>query len=200
MQLKPFTNAVSYRIWHDKYRLVNTAGIAEPGIEPTWQRVAQALARAEGVGRRHWASCFDTLLRDFTFLPGGRILAGAGSGRRVTLFNCFVMGLLDDSIDGIFSALREGAITMHQGGGIGYDFSTLRPSGMRAGSTASIASGPLVFMRICACRRRCRGTSTTPYPRPSMYAKTAVSRLSRRSIVAPMPWGSRGVLPFGQTR
>ena len=148
MQLKPFTNAVSYRIWHDKYRLVNTAGIAEPGIEPTWQRVAQALARAEGVGRRHWASCFDTLLRDFTFLPGGRILAGAGSGRRVTLFNCFVMGLLDDSIDGIFSALREGAITMHQGGGIGYDFSTLRPSGMRAGSTASIASGPLSFMRI----------------------------------------------------
>ena len=59
-----------------------------------------------------------TAFTDFRFLPGGRILAGAGTRRRVTLFNCFVMGQIDDSMDGIFGALREGALTLQQGGGI----------------------------------------------------------------------------------
>ncbi|NVK43237.1 MAG: adenosylcobalamin-dependent ribonucleoside-diphosphate reductase [Oceanospirillaceae bacterium] len=148
MQLGPFTNMVSHNVWRDKYRLVDAAGNAEPGIEATWRRVALALGRAEGGARRDWTPRFEARLRDFAFLPGGRILAGAGSGRRVTLFNCFVMGLLDDSIEGIFSALREGATTLQQGGGVGYDFSTLRPFGMRAENTGRIASGPVSFMRI----------------------------------------------------
>ena len=65
------------------------------------------------------------------FLPAGRILAGAGTGRAVTLFNCFVMGTIPDDLAGIFAHLREAALTMQQGGGIGYDFSTLRPKGAR---------------------------------------------------------------------
>jgi len=143
----PLFNPVSRAIWRDKYRLVDNRQ-AEADIDATWQRVAKALARAEAGERRAWAGRFYALLREFTFLPGGRILAGAGSRRRVTLFNCFVMGRLEDSIDGIFAALREGALTMHQGGGVGYDFSTLRPAGTRAGETGTIASGPLPFMQV----------------------------------------------------
>ena len=66
----------------------------------------------------------------------------------MTLFNCFVMGEVGDSMDGIFDALKEGALTMQQGGGVGYDFSTLRPRGTRAYSVGSVASGPVSFMRI----------------------------------------------------
>ena len=92
-------------------------------------RVARGLAAAETRDRGGWERRFADALAEFRFLPGGRILAGAGTGRRVTLFNCFVMGTIDDSLDGIFTALREGALTMQQGGGIGCDFSTLRPAG-----------------------------------------------------------------------
>ncbi|MDH3691393.1 MAG: adenosylcobalamin-dependent ribonucleoside-diphosphate reductase, partial [Gammaproteobacteria bacterium] len=62
--------------------------------------------------------------------------------------NCFVMGIIEDSMDGIFNSLKEGALTMQQGGGVGYDFSTLRPAGSRAKSSGAIASGPVSFMRI----------------------------------------------------
>ncbi len=98
--------------------------------------------------RSYWEEQFYTILRGFRFLPGGRILAGAGTGQRVTLFNCFVMGVVNDSLDGIFDALKEGALTMQQGGGVGYDFSPLRPAGLRARGTGMIASGPVSFMRI----------------------------------------------------
>ncbi len=87
-------------------------------------------------------------MRGFRFLPGGRILAGAGTDREVTLLNCFVMGPIDDSMEGIFDALKEGALTMQQGGGVGYDFSTLRPAGMVAKSSGTVASGPVSFMKI----------------------------------------------------
>jgi ribonucleoside-diphosphate reductase alpha chain len=66
----------------------------------------------------------------------------------VTLLNCFVMGTIEDSIPGIFRALEEGAVTMQQGGGVGYDFSPLRPRGMPARTAGSIASGPVSFMHV----------------------------------------------------
>ena len=78
-----------------------------------------------------WAGRFYQALADFKFLPAGRVLAGAGSGRSVTLFNCFVMGTIPDDMSGIFAHLREAALTMQQGGGIGYDFSTLAPARAR---------------------------------------------------------------------
>jgi len=95
-----------------------------------------------------WQDRFFSILQDFKFLPGGRIQAGAGTARKVTLFNCFVMGRINDSIPGIFRALQEGAITMQQGGGIGIDFSTLRPRGTHAKGAGSIASGPVSFMQV----------------------------------------------------
>jgi len=133
---------IAGHVWTSRYRYAD-----EPDIEATRQRVAAALARVEAEPAI-WERRFAELLADFRFLPGGRILAGAGTDRQVTLFNCFVMGRIEDSVDGIFEALREGALTMQQGGGVGYDFSTLRPAGTIARHTGTIASGPVSFMRI----------------------------------------------------
>jgi ribonucleoside-diphosphate reductase alpha chain len=95
-----------------------------------------------------WADRFYEALADFKFLPAGRVLAGAGTGRNVTLFNCFVMGTIPDDMSGIFAHLREAALTMQQGGGIGYDFSTLRPKGAPVKGVGADASGPLSFMDV----------------------------------------------------
>ena len=81
-------------------------------------------------------------------MPAGRITAGAGTARKVTLFNCFVMGTIPDSMGGIFDMLKEAALTMQQGGGIGYDFSTIRPKGALVTGVAADASGPLSFMDV----------------------------------------------------
>jgi ribonucleoside-diphosphate reductase alpha chain len=143
MTTDAFIADISREIWASKYRLGH-----ESGIGATWRRVAAALAAVERTDAAAWATRFRGLLDGFAFLPGGRILAGAGTGRRVTLFNCFVMGTIEDSIDGIFDALKEGALTMQQGGGVGYDFSTLRPQGTPAQAVGGIASGPVSFMRI----------------------------------------------------
>jgi len=134
---------VSRLVWETRYRWGD-----EVDVGATWRRVARAVAAAEGAARERWTDEFAELLAGFRFLPGGRILAGAGTDRDVTLFNCFVMGPVADSIDGIFDALKEGALTMQRGGGIGYDFSTLRPAGTPARSTGGVASGPVSFMRI----------------------------------------------------
>lgn len=139
----PFSTEISRYIWATRYRAPGDAD-----IRGSWRRVAQAVAAAENGESGQWAERFYDLLDDFRFLPGGRILAGAGTGHRVTLFNCFVMGEIADDLVSIFEGLKEGALTMQQGGGVGYDFSTLRPAGMVAHATGSIASGPVSFMRI----------------------------------------------------
>ena len=143
-----FQCALSEHIWQTKYRLVDASGAREDDIGQSWDRVARALAGVEARDRAGWQAAFRALLDGFAFLPGGRILAGAGSGRRVTLLNCFVMGYLEDSMESIFDGLKEGALTMQAGGGVGYDFSTLRPSGSQAHASGRIASGPLAFMQI----------------------------------------------------
>lgn len=135
---------IARHIWDQRYR----ASAGEATIADTWHRLATAIARAERTERTRWRDRFIAILRDFQFLPGGRIQAGSGTHQRVSLFNCFVMGPIEDSIDGIFRALREGALTMQQGGGVGYDFSTLRPAGARAQGSVGIASGPVSFMDV----------------------------------------------------
>ncbi len=143
-----FTSTVSRQVWDSRYRYRDANAVHDADIEATWRRVARAVAQVEHRARQGHEEAFYSLLQDFRFLPGGRIMAGAGTGRRVTLFNCFVMGRIEDSLEGIFTALREGALTMQQGGGVGYDFSTLRPAGSQARSVGGIASGPVSFMRI----------------------------------------------------
>ncbi len=142
-----FTTPIAQHIWDSKYRYRENGVVVDASISDTWNRVAQALAAQER-NRIYWQACFFDILRNFKFLPGGRIQAGAGTEHRVTLFNCFVMGTIPDAMDGIFDALKEGAMTMQQGGGVGYDFSTLRPRGTQADGVGAIASGPVSFMRI----------------------------------------------------
>lgn len=143
-----FTDQLSRWIWEQRYQWRGADALPEDDPGGTWDRVATAVAAAEGARAEDWAARFRKLLADFRFLPGGRILAGAGTGRSVTLLNCFVMGCIEDSIPGIFRALQESAITLQQGGGIGCDFSTLRPRGDSASSAGTIASGPVSFMHI----------------------------------------------------
>ena len=139
---------ISSRIWDMKYRLKAADGTPVDGtIEDSWRRVARALASVEAEPAR-WEPEFYRALEDFRFLPAGRILAGAGAERQVTLFNCFVMGRIADDMTAIFEHLKEAALTMQQGGGIGYDFSTLRPKGAPVKGVGADASGPLPFMDV----------------------------------------------------
>ena len=139
---------ISQQIWDMKYRLKSAEGTALDGtIEDTWRRVARTLAATEA-DPALWEKHFYEAMEDFKFLPAGRIISGAGTSRRVTLFNCFVMGDIPDDMAGIFEHLKEAALTMQQGGGIGYDFSTLRPKGAPVKGVGADASGPLSFMDV----------------------------------------------------
>jgi len=141
---------LAHQIWDMKYRFKAADGTPlDRTVEETWARVTLAAAGAEAPEKRRAAALsFAEALAGHRFLPAGRILAGAGTGRSVTLFNCFVMGRVPDTLSGIFAHLREAAVTMQQGGGIGYDFSTLRPKGAAVKGVGADASGPLSFMDV----------------------------------------------------
>ena len=168
--------SISQQIWDMKYRLKGPANgpiAGEPidkTIEDTWRRVARAVAGPERDPER-WAERFYAAMSDFRFLPAGRVIAGAGAGRQVTLFNCFVMGAIPDDMGGIFAHLREAALTMQQGGGIGYDFSTLRPKGTIVKGVGADASGPLSFMDVWDAM--CRTIMSAGYRRGAMMATLA---------------------------
>jgi ribonucleoside-diphosphate reductase alpha chain len=151
-----------------KYRLKGPDGSAlDKTIEDTWRRVATALAAVEREPQP-WAERFYEALEGFKFLPAGRLVAGAAAGRNVTLFNCFVMGEIPDDMSGIFRHLREAALTMQQGGGIGYDFSTLRPKGAPVKGVGADASGPLSFMDVWDAM--CRTIMSAGHRRGAMMA------------------------------
>jgi len=141
-----FAAPISEQIWNMKYRFRN-GDAGDASVEDSWRRIARALAVAEAEPAL-WEERFYHALEDFKFLPAGRITAGAGTARKVTLFNCFVMGTVPDDMGGIFDGLREAALTMQQGGGIGYDFSTIRPKGAEVKGVSADASGPLSFMDV----------------------------------------------------
>ena len=159
---------ISQQIWDMKYRLRGANGApVDRTIEETWARVAKALAAPEKEPAKHEGAFYEAL-SDFRFLPAGRIIAGAGTGRDVTLFNCFVMGTIPDDMGGIFQGLKEAALTMQQGGGIGYDFSTLRPRGAPVKGVGADASGPLSFMNVWDAM--CRTIMSAGYRRGAMMA------------------------------
>ncbi|MEY2990800.1 MAG: hypothetical protein RI946_194 [Pseudomonadota bacterium] len=143
-----FAAPIAEQIWDMKYRFKDADGKPlDATVEDSWRRIARALATVEKDAPK-WEDKFYSALEDFKFLPAGRITAGAGTARKVTLFNCFVMGTIPDSMGGIFEMLKEAALTMQQGGGIGYDFSTVRPKGALVKGVAADASGPLSFMDV----------------------------------------------------
>jgi len=131
------TLEVSKWVHEEKYR-----GQGET-FKDAMTRVAEALKDNEG----HFNN-FRTILYNQRFLPAGRVQSAMGAPRRVTPYNCFVSTTIEDSMDGIMDAARRAAETMRLGGGIGYDFSTLRPRGALIKSLESKSSGPLSFMGI----------------------------------------------------
>ncbi|MEM6657383.1 MAG: adenosylcobalamin-dependent ribonucleoside-diphosphate reductase [Pseudomonadota bacterium] len=143
-----FAAPIAEQIWDMKYRFKKADGTPiDQTVEDSWRRIAHDLAGVEK-DPAQWEDKFFHALEDFKYLPAGRITAGAGTARQVTLFNCFVMGTVPDSMAGIFDMLKEAALTMQQGGGIGYDFSTIRPRGADVHGVAADASGPLSFMDV----------------------------------------------------
>jgi ribonucleoside-diphosphate reductase alpha chain len=146
--MSAFHAPIAETIWDMKYRLKDAAGTPiDATVEDSWHRIARALAAPEA-DPKLWEARFYKALEGFKYLPAGRITAGAGTGRAVTLFNCFVMGTVPDNMAGIFEGLKEAALTMQQGGGIGHDFSTLRPKGAPVKGVGADASGPLSFMDV----------------------------------------------------
>src|SRR5216683_1554992 len=155
----PSVASISQQIWDMKYRLKGPDGAAlDKTIEDSWRRIATALAEPEK-DPASWVERFYQALENFRFLPAGRV---------VTLFNCFVMGTVPDDMAGIFTHLREAALTMQQGGGIGYDFSTLRPKGAPVHGVGADASGPLSFMNVWDAM--CRTIMSAGYRRGAMMA------------------------------
>lgn len=143
-----FDVPIAQDIWSAKYRFSgNETYAGDTDFTDTARRVAKAAAEAESQSDRSvWEERFFEAIESLQFIPAGRILAGAGTGRAVTLFNCFVMGTIPDSLEGIFDHLKQAALTMQQGGGVGMDFSTIRPRGAEVKGVGSDASGPLSFM------------------------------------------------------
>jgi ribonucleoside-diphosphate reductase alpha chain len=149
MPSSPFEAPIAEEIWRQKYRWSPAGGPGEATLSETFARVAAAAASVEPAHERlAWQATFQDSMARFEFIPGGRILAGAGTGRSVTLFNCFVLGRIDDDLKSIFAALSEAALTMQAGGGIGHDFSTIRPRGAPVHSIGALASGPVSFMDV----------------------------------------------------
>ncbi|MGD9836107.1 MAG: adenosylcobalamin-dependent ribonucleoside-diphosphate reductase, partial [Piscinibacter sp.] len=144
--LKP--QAISLDVLREKYCKDN-----ETSIEDVNARVANALADVEPERRDQHREAFLWALQQ-GFLPAGRIQSAAGTPLAATLINCFVQPVgdsiaqVDDGYPGIYTALTEAAETMRRGGGVGYDFSRIRPRGAWVGSTRSHASGPVSYMQI----------------------------------------------------
>ena len=142
-----FEVALAEEIWTAKYRFKPSVGEGDGSFAETAGRVARAVAEAEAPEQRElWEERFCDAITNMRFIPAGRVLAGAGTDRSVTLFNCFVMGTIPDSLAGIFEHLKQAALTMQQGGGVGMDFSTIRPAGSVVRGVGADASGPLTFM------------------------------------------------------
>jgi len=143
------TYNISEDIWNRKYRYTGGDEFPEDkSIDDTMRRVAKACAAGEKDSKK-WGKKFEEVLRNFEFIPGGRIIANLGTSREaVTMFNCYVMNKIEDSIEGIFDTVKESAMTQKQGGGVGFDFSTIRPEGSYIQGCGAQSSGPISFMQV----------------------------------------------------
>lgn len=133
-----FNNSFSESIWRSKYKAES-----DNSIEDTWERMLKTLNPDWARKHSYEREC----LSSFRFVPGGRIQSAIGSGKNVTAFNCYMMDDIPDSMEGIFRVLSESAVTQKFGGGVGYNFSTLRPAEAVVGESGQ-SSGPLSFMDI----------------------------------------------------
>ncbi len=122
----------------------------EEGPLAMWERVANALASVED-DPGYWFEEFFSILFDFKFVPGGRVMHGAGrvdTRRRPTLSNCYVIPIMEDSLEGIYKCLSESAMVYRTGGGVGTDLSILRPRGAAVNATVAGSPGATSFMNL----------------------------------------------------
>jgi ribonucleoside-diphosphate reductase alpha chain len=144
-------DAVQERVFLDRYALKGSDGQPlERTPDDLWRRVARAIAAVEPTPalERTWAERFAAALRGFKFVPGGRILSGAGSGHAVTLFNCFVVPSPEDSRAGILDNLKLVVEIMARGGGVGVNLSSLRPRGSYIRTVNGTSSGPCAWAEL----------------------------------------------------
>lgn len=122
----------------------------ETGPLHLWYRVARAISSVEE-DADHWFKEFFKILFDFKFLPGGRVMHGAGrddAKRKPTLSNCYVIPIENDSLEGIYRCLSESAMVYRTGGGVGTDLSVLRPEGAPVNATVDRSPGATAFMNL----------------------------------------------------
>ena len=141
---------VSEKVFLDRYSMKSKEGSPiEKTPEEMWKRIAEAIGSQEkGALKKTWTNKFYRAMEDFKYVPGGRILAGAGTGYKVTFYNCFVIPSPKDSRQGILQTLGEMIEIMARGGGVGINLSTLRPKGARVEKVNGFSSGPCNWAEI----------------------------------------------------
>ena len=137
-------------VFLDRYSLKDEEGNpTEKHPREMWKRVASGIAQVEEEAKRdEWCRKFEQALTDFRFVPGGRILAGAGTGQKVTFYNCYVIPSPEDSRRGIMDSVAQMVEIMSRGGGVGINLSTLRPRGSYVKGVNGTASGPVSWAEV----------------------------------------------------
>jgi len=141
---------LSHKVFMDRYALKDEDGVAlEKTPEEMWKRVAKGISSQEKKEvRKYWEKQFYRVMEDFKFVPGGRILSGAGTGFQVTYFNCFVIPSPKDSRGEILETLKQMVEIMARGGGVGFNLSSLRPRGARVKKVNGFSSGPVNWAEL----------------------------------------------------
>src|SRR5438874_1691947 len=142
-----FTGTLREKVFLDRYALKGKDGeLLENTPEEMWKRVAGGIAKNEKLAvRNKWEKEFYRVMEDFKFVPGGRILSGAGTGYQVTYFNCFVIPSPKDSRDGILESLKQLVEIQSRSGRVGLNLSSLRPRGARVRKVNGTSSGPVTW-------------------------------------------------------
>ncbi|OGG11692.1 ribonucleoside-diphosphate reductase [Candidatus Gottesmanbacteria bacterium RBG_13_45_10] len=143
-------------VFLDRYALKDESGTPiEKTPEEMWRRVAHAIAQVEPKKQQaYWEEKFLGAMQNFTFVPGGRILSGAGTGYKVTYYNCFVIPSPHDSRGGILKTLSQMVEIMSRGGGVGINLSSLRPRGSRVTKVNGFSSGPCNWAELFSVATR----------------------------------------------
>jgi len=147
---------LSEKVFLDRYSVKDKKGNPiEKTPDEMWLRIAKAAAELEKKeDRKKWEKQFHEALYDFRYVPGGRILAGAGTGYDVTYYNCFVIPSPKDSRDGIIDTLKQMVEIMAHGGGVGFNLSSLRPRGERVKKVNGFSSGPINWAELFSLATR----------------------------------------------
>src|SRR5579859_8267247 len=140
-------DGIREKVFLDRYALKDAKGdLIEHTPEEMWRRVAGGIAKNEKKSeQKKWEKAFYEVMSDFKFVPGGRILSGAGTEFQVTYFNCFVIPSPKDSRDGILESLKQLVEIQARAGGVGLNLSSLRPRGARVKKVNGTSSGPVTW-------------------------------------------------------